>query len=589
MLATKSVSLSFILKKLSILTCFFLLAGLGESYFLASANAQQVSEENLIKVKSGLSFSKKATNVIDAKTETVIASESVEPATSVHDPDSEEINNSEEVDDLKAESSASKTQESPQESVQPTNDLAKQIIAELNRVRTNPQGYADWLESQKQYYQGMIVTLPGEQSLRTNRGLRTLNEAIAFVRSQQPVPALSDSEDLLTNAQEQVTAIINQQKIDHHTNNLVYNRLTPKAIVMQLVVDDGFPDRRHRLAVFQEDYQHTGIVCQKVEIYQQICAIAYENKPLEILQDSPVQVATNKPSTSNTSSTSQASQSETPDSNSVTNTSPNDSLPVHPSSANPEVVDNNIPSPPPGSAPEKVVETKSAAIANSPSTSLPAPPSAPSEVVTPPASDQNQPAAESGEVDESAIATNSAPPEAAKPEQNSAAATTPDNSSSEDEQVTAAVEKTSENTATPTQQQPQKTAAESKVPETKSENTEVAAANTVKPAQVAEIIESGVLEEGDEVVPNDGSFYDSFPLEGSAGDSFSISLESQDFDTFLAVMDPEGNIIEKNDDLNEQTSNSRLEITLPESGSYSVIVNAYDQGGKGKYTLKVTE
>ena len=97
----------------------------------------------------------------------------------------------------------------------------------------------------------------------------------------------------------------------------------------------------------------------------------------------------------------------------------------------------------------------------------------------------------------------------------------------------------------------------------------------------------GNIEEGDTVIPNDGSFYDSYPIEGIAGDSFVISVESQDFDTFLAIMDAEGNILDQNDDISETNSNSRLKITLPNNGVYNVIVNAYDQGGKGDYLLTV--
>ena len=53
-------------------------------------------------------------------------------------------------------------------------------------------------------------------------------------------------------------------------------------------------------------------------------------------------------------------------------------------------------------------------------------------------------------------------------------------------------------------------------------------------------------------------------------------------------MDREGNIIEQNDDVNEQQSNSRLEITLPNDGTYSIIVNAYEQQGRGNYVLRVS-
>ena len=620
MLAIKSVSLSCIFRKLSILTCFFLLAGFGESCFPASAQAQQIVEEHLIQAKTDLSSSKKINSVADDHAETIVASEnleseavepeSVEPDTSVHEAGTEEINSAE----IDSESASSEEINGVEDNPEPADsDIEKRIIAELNRVRTNPQAYADWLESQRQHFQGMILTLPGEQSLRTNRGLRALNEAIAFVRNQQPLPALTDNADLFTNAQEQVEAIVNQQKLDHHTNNLVYNRVTPEAIVMQLVVDDGFPDRRHRLAVFQEDYQHTGIVCQEIEIYKQVCAIAYENKPLEIIQDSDVQVASN--------------QSSTAKSTSITN--PSDELPKSGSSVNSEIASNSQSS----SVPEKIIETKSPETANS-SSSLPAPPPAPAEVVT--NDNQENASQDTNPQTEVAEKVNSQTPAEPKPESNSESAaesviaanpatpqeailppipneeTSQEKPTNENESVTASAENTSESssesssesTTASTQAELETTATESETtatePETTATETEtteetkpktevVAAANTVKPAQVAEIIESGILEDGDDVVPNDGSFYDSYPLEGSAGDKFSISLESQDFDTFLAVMDPDGNIIEKNDDINEQSSNSRLEITLPDNGSYSVIVNAYDEGGKGKYTLKVTE
>jgi hypothetical protein len=102
-----------------------------------------------------------------------------------------------------------------------------------------------------------------------------------------------------------------------------------------------------------------------------------------------------------------------------------------------------------------------------------------------------------------------------------------------------------------------------------------------------EKIHKGILEEGDSVIPNDGSLYDSYPLQGNAGDAFIISVESDEFDTFLAIMDAQGNVLQQNDDISDSNSNSRLKVTLPKDGVYSVIVNAYDQEGKGEYVLTV--
>ena len=52
-------------------------------------------------------------------------------------------------------------------------------------------------------------------------------------------------------------------------------------------------------------------------------------------------------------------------------------------------------------------------------------------------------------------------------------------------------------------------------------------------------------------------------------------------------MDKDGNIIQQNDDVSDQNSNSRLKVTLPYDGTFNVIVNAYDEGGKGKYVLTI--
>ena len=125
-------------------------------------------------------------------------------------------------------------------------------------------------------------------------------------------------------------------------------------------------------------------------------------------------------------------------------------------------------------------------------------------------------------------------------------------------------------------------------PEIEDENATRAALN-VQPNNFPLIdkVERGFLEEGDKVIPNDGSFYDSYPLSGKAGESFVISLESADFDTFLAIMDEEGNVLEQNDDLGEDDRNSQLQVTFPRDGTYSLIINAYDQGGTGAYILTI--
>ena len=478
--------------------------------------------------------------------------------------------------------------------IEADNTLEKAIIAELNRVRTNPQAYADWLESQKQYYQGMLLNLPGEQPIRTNRGLRSLEEAIAFLRQQQPLPALSSSTKLNTAARQQITAITNRQQVS--PQNLVYGKVTPEGIVMQLVVDDGFPDRPHRLAIFNRNHQRTGIACSEIAVYNHVCAIAYTqtsqiSQPVANSEESPTEddrLPTPPEGSTTVPSDSELTENEeTIEENDtatlsvtdviVTTKPPNDTSTAQSdrnqttseSELESTSVDSDI-----ATLPEETVDT--------------------TETISDDAQTTAVESVNESEATEIAENTTSQPESEVTPK--TVTETTPESEATETAENTTSQPESEVTSETVTETIPESEATETaenatSQPETVTEttnNSEIAAtSNTNPPSQAVETIERGTLEEGDDVIPNDGSFYDSYPLEGSAGDSLTITLESQDFDTFLAIMDRDGNIIEQNDDIDEQNSNSRLEITLPDDGTYSVIVNAYEQQGTGNYVLTV--
>lgn len=99
--------------------------------------------------------------------------------------------------------------------------------------------------------------------------------------------------------------------------------------------------------------------------------------------------------------------------------------------------------------------------------------------------------------------------------------------------------------------------------------------------------EAGVLETGDKILSSDQSLYDEYTFNGQQGQQITISLESSEFDTYLAVFTPDNELLQEHDDIDQNNSNSQITITLPKTGTYRVIVNAYDSKGKGKYLLKV--
>ena len=93
---------------------------------------------------------------------------------------------------------------------------------------------------------------------------------------------------------------------------------------------------------------------------------------------------------------------------------------------------------------------------------------------------------------------------------------------------------------------------------------------------------NGALASSDETLP-DGSHYHNWTLQGTAGDRVTMTLASSDFDTYLAIQSG-GESLAANDD-SDGTTNSRVEVTLPTTGAYTVVVTSYGAGATGSYAL----
>ncbi len=99
----------------------------------------------------------------------------------------------------------------------------------------------------------------------------------------------------------------------------------------------------------------------------------------------------------------------------------------------------------------------------------------------------------------------------------------------------------------------------------------------------------GVLEAGDRILPSDNSLYDEHAFEGRVGQPIIITLESNDFDTYLVLVSPDQRPLNESDDVSLQNSNSSMTTILPSDGTYLAIANAFDSTGAGTYTLTVRE
>ncbi|PCI73832.1 MAG: hypothetical protein COB20_15775 [SAR86 cluster bacterium] len=84
----------------------------------------------------------------------------------------------------------------------------------------------------------------------------------------------------------------------------------------------------------------------------------------------------------------------------------------------------------------------------------------------------------------------------------------------------------------------------------------------------------------------DGEYYDSYDFEGRPGQSVTLDLRSDDFDTYLILRQPNGEAL-ANDDTDG--SNSRIEVILSEAGNYEVVVSSFAGGETGEYRLNIAE
>ncbi|UCC49569.1 MAG: PPC domain-containing protein [Gemmatimonadota bacterium] len=98
---------------------------------------------------------------------------------------------------------------------------------------------------------------------------------------------------------------------------------------------------------------------------------------------------------------------------------------------------------------------------------------------------------------------------------------------------------------------------------------------------------TGWLSSADPII-GEGRRGEAWALMGRAGQIYTIDLESSEFDCYLMVVGP-GFGEPLVDDDSGGDLDSRIRITLPEDGTYRVIVSSAGSGETGEYSLRVEE
>ncbi len=84
-----------------------------------------------------------------------------------------------------------------------------------------------------------------------------------------------------------------------------------------------------------------------------------------------------------------------------------------------------------------------------------------------------------------------------------------------------------------------------------------------------------------------GGFARDYTIQLEAGDQVAIDLLSDEFDTLIILMGPDGNTIGENDDGPDGTTNSLLFSRITQAGLHTVRVQSYAGQGTGTFRLKV--
>ena len=175
-------------------------------------------------------------------------------------------------------------------------NLTQQVISELNRVRSNPQAYASYLEQFRSYYMADgTLRIPGRVAMRTHEGINALEEAIRELNRATPQPQLTASDILAGSARALMIDQSQSGQFGHGSmpfermarcgvtndikgENVAYGASTAQSIVYNLVVDDGVRNRGHRRNILTTEFHEAGVSYGSHPKYGTMCVIDFAGR-----------------------------------------------------------------------------------------------------------------------------------------------------------------------------------------------------------------------------------------------------------------------------------------------------------------------
>lgn len=172
--------------------------------------------------------------------------------------------------------------------------MERGVLEEINVARTNPLKYAEFAKDLRKSMAGRMIKRPGKPTILTREGIAAVDEAIGFLRSVQPVTALSPSRGLSMAARDHVRDQgpkgttghegSDGSQINHRADrygkwtaviaeNISYGAETPREHVLALIIDDGISSRSHRKNIFNPTLHMIGIAIGPHAKFRTMCVM----------------------------------------------------------------------------------------------------------------------------------------------------------------------------------------------------------------------------------------------------------------------------------------------------------------------------
>ena len=185
-------------------------------------------------------------------------------------------------------------------------EIAEEIFREQNEVRKNPQSYIEKLQNSLKYYRDNILYKNYEIPIKTSEGAEAVQDAINFLKNQNPVQELIYSKDIGLSCKDLIDDIGPKGLVSHEGVEIknMYNRLEqycdwdgviaenidfgfkiPENIVMNMIIDDGDENRYQRLNLFYPEFKYVGVAVGPHKEFEFCTVIEYAYNIREIGTD----------------------------------------------------------------------------------------------------------------------------------------------------------------------------------------------------------------------------------------------------------------------------------------------------------------